>query len=73
MGWIAIFGMVYSVVALSQTFALRNYESFLIDQWIFTSRSVIWANSIHFSYFLSSAGKDTIDGINIAKFGQLNK
>lgn len=72
MGWILIFGMVYSIVVLSQNYALKNYESFLMQQWIFSGRSILWANSIHFSMSLIDNGKEKINGINIEEFKKKN-
>jgi hypothetical protein len=68
MGWIIIFGLVYSLVAMSQTLALKNYESFLINQRLFSSRTVIWANAIHISMYLNSSGRTTLNGTDVTVF-----
>ena len=63
--WVVIFGMIYSVVVLAQMFIVESYESFLKEQWIFSSRSIMWANSIHISWFLIDNGYETVNGINV--------
>jgi hypothetical protein len=65
MGWIVLFGMFYSIVSLSQTFSLQSYESELLNQWLFSSKSVLWSNSIHLSMYLNTTGHSIINGTDV--------
>lgn len=68
MGWIIIFGLFYSIVAMSQILALKDYENLLLNQRLFSSRSVIWANAIHLSMYMHDSGREYVNGIYMEDF-----
>lgn len=64
--------MIYSAVAITEIYLLENYEQFLKEQWMFSSRSILWANSIHISWYLLQSGHSNVQGISIQDFSKLN-
>ena len=73
MGWIIVFGALYSVICISQIETTKSYYSFLEHQWIFSYQSTIWANAIsHTCYLEISPLKDNL-GIDVAVFKEKNK
>ncbi len=73
MGWVLIFGLAYALIGLFQYQALSKYDAFLNDQWIFSGRNILWANSIHISEYLIDNGKQNLDGIDIYDFKKKNE
>lgn len=72
MGWVVVFGILYSIFVTVQTLTLRNYESFLGYQWRFSANSILWANSVHISDFLLDSGKSSIQGVDVLEFKKAN-